>query len=80
MVSREQLLLVPLALLLCAHPSSVSMAGGVFQQEVAESPEIGDEAPDFELTDHNGETVRLSQFRGSKNVIVAFYVLAFTGG
>ena len=80
MVSREQLFLAPLALLLCAYPASVSMAGGGFRQPAAESLEIGDEAPDFELTDHNGETVRLSQFRGSKNVIVAFYVLAFTGG
>ena len=80
MFSRVQLFLAPLALLLCAYPASVSMAGGVLQQEAAESLEIGAEAPDFELTDHNGETVRLSQFRGSKNVIVSFYVLAFTGG
>ncbi len=80
MFFRVQLLLAPLALLLCAYPASVSMAGGVLQQQAAESLEIGAEAPDFELTDHNGETVRLSQFRGSKNVIVAFYVLAFTGG
>ncbi len=80
MFSREQLFLAPLALLLRAYPASVSMAGGVLQQQAAESLEIGAEAPDFELTDHNGETVRLSQFRGSKNVIVAFYVLAFTGG
>ena len=41
---------------------------------------VGDEAPDFELTDQNRETVRLSDFRGEKNVVVAFYVLAFTGG
>ena len=80
MSSREQLTLAALVLLLCAYPASVSMAAGVFQNQASESLEIGDEAPDFELTDHNGVTVRLSQFRGSKNVIVAFYVLAFTGG
>jgi len=41
---------------------------------------VGDRAPDFELTDTEGEKVRLSDFRGKKNVVLAFYVLAFTGG
>ncbi len=41
---------------------------------------VGDRAPDFELTDTEGQTVRLSDFRGKKNVVLAFYVLAFTGG
>lgn len=40
----------------------------------------GDPAPDFALTDTEGQTVRLSDFRGRKNVVLAFYVLAFTGG
>lgn len=40
----------------------------------------GDRAPDFALTDTNGQTVRLSDFRGKENVVLAFYVLAFTGG
>ena len=38
----------------------------------------GDEAPDFELRSHRGGTVRLSNFRGSKNVLLAFHPLAFT--
>ena len=38
----------------------------------------GDEAPDFELRSHKGGTVRLSDFRGKKNVVVAFHPLAFT--
>ena len=38
----------------------------------------GDEAPDFELRSHRGGTVRLSSFRGKKNVVVAFHPLAFT--
>ena len=42
--------------------------------------ELGDEAPDFELPDQNGNRVRLSSFRDNKNVVLAFYVLAFTGG
>jgi cytochrome oxidase Cu insertion factor (SCO1/SenC/PrrC family) len=41
---------------------------------------VGDRAPDFELTDTEGQKVRLSDFRGKRNVVLAFYVLAFTGG
>ena len=38
----------------------------------------GDKAPDFELPSHRGGKVRLSDFRGRKNVVVAFHPLAFT--
>jgi peroxiredoxin len=38
----------------------------------------GDDAPDFELRSHRGGTVRLSSFRGKKNVVLAFHPLAFT--
>jgi cytochrome oxidase Cu insertion factor (SCO1/SenC/PrrC family) len=41
---------------------------------------VGDMAPDFTLPDNGGHQVKLSDFRGKKNVILAFYVLAFTGG
>jgi cytochrome oxidase Cu insertion factor (SCO1/SenC/PrrC family) len=41
---------------------------------------VGDRAPDFALTDTEGQAVRLSDYRGKKNVVLAFYVLAFTGG
>ncbi len=41
---------------------------------------VGDMAPDFKLTDTTGKEVRLSDLRGKKNVVLAFYVLAFTGG
>jgi peroxiredoxin len=39
---------------------------------------VGDEAPDFELRSHKGETVKLSNFRGKRQVILAFHPLAFT--
>ena len=41
--------------------------------------EVGDEAPDFELRDQHGTPVRLSRFRGAKNVVLVFYPLAFSG-
>ena len=40
--------------------------------------DVGDEAPDFELMDQDRKPVRLSSFRGLKNVVVVFYPLAFT--
>lgn len=41
---------------------------------------IGDMAPDFTLADLKGNKVKLSDFRGKSNVVLAFYVFAFTGG
>jgi cytochrome oxidase Cu insertion factor (SCO1/SenC/PrrC family) len=41
---------------------------------------VGDVAPDFTLSDTEGNKVKLSDYRGKKNVVLAFYVLAFTGG
>ena len=41
---------------------------------------VGDVAPDFTLLANDWKPVKLSDFRGKKNVILAFYVLAFTGG
>jgi peroxiredoxin len=38
----------------------------------------GDVAPEFELRSHRGGTVKLSDFAGKKNVVVAFHPLAFT--
>ncbi|NBO63938.1 MAG: hypothetical protein EBU88_03640 [Acidobacteria bacterium] len=42
------------------------------------SVEVGQMAPDFELKSHLGGTVKLSDFRGSKNVFIAFYPLDWT--
>ena len=41
---------------------------------------VGNVAPDFTLKDQSGKEVTLSSFRGKKNVVLAFYVFAFTGG
>jgi len=41
---------------------------------------IGEPAPDFSLVDQNGKVVQLADFRGKSNVVLAFYVMAFTPG
>ena len=44
---------------------------------------VGDPAPDFKLqyfTGNDLKDVNLSDYRGKKNVVLAFYVFAFTGG
>lgn len=41
---------------------------------------VRDAAPDFTLPSTGGKTVTLSEFRGKKNVVLAFYPAAFTGG
>ena len=41
---------------------------------------VGDAAPDFTLPATDGKTYKLSDFKGKKSVVLAFYVLAFTGG
>jgi peroxiredoxin len=41
---------------------------------------VGDTAPDFTLPTDQRSAVTLSSFRGKKNVILAFYILAFTPG
>ena len=40
---------------------------------------VGQTAPDFELPGSQG-TVKLSSYKGKKNVVAAFYPKAFTGG
>ena len=50
------------------------------EQVVKLSLKVGDVAPDFTLLSDQWKTVKLSDFRGKKNVLLAVYVLAFTGG
>jgi len=42
-------------------------------------PKVGEKAPDFTLKSTSGDMVSLGQFQGQKNVLVAFFPLAFTG-
>ena len=61
-------------------------SGAAFAQTKKDSsgmPKVGDVAPDFTLKYFNGTNltdVKLSDYHGKKNVVVAFYIFAFTGG
>jgi peroxiredoxin Q/BCP len=66
-------------------PRSLAAALAVLALGVSAAPaqttlKVGDMAPDFTLNSTTGKPVKLSDFRGKKNVVLAFYVLAFTGG
>ncbi|MBI2070759.1 MAG: redoxin domain-containing protein [Elusimicrobia bacterium] len=39
---------------------------------------VGDPAPDFSLKDQGDQDIRLSDFKGKKNVVLAFFPLAFS--
>ncbi len=44
-------------------------------------PGVGDQAPDFTLRGTpDGDPVALSSFRGSKHVLLAFYIFDFSPG
>ena len=70
-----------LALLLVASLLPASYAADNKPDETpAPKIKVGDMAPDFTLTDQNGKKVSLHDFKGKKNVALAFYIFAFTGG
>jgi cytochrome oxidase Cu insertion factor (SCO1/SenC/PrrC family) len=94
-MKRASVVLTLLSLMLClqgcrrssqspGNQSNASSANQNSASQTATAPQthlkVGDRAPDFTLNDTNGKPVRLSDFRGKKNVVLAFYVLAFTGG
>ena len=45
-----------------------------------EMPKVGAAAPDFKIKDHANKDVSLADFKGKKNVLLAFFPKAFTGG
>ncbi len=58
----------------------VGVSGQVTTVAPVTTLKVGDVAPDFTLNDTNAQKVKLSDFRGKNNVVLAFYVFAFTGG
>ncbi len=68
-------------LLLLGLAGSIAPAVTAQEEAVAKTNlKVGDVAPDFTLLSDKWEQVKLSEYRSKKNVILAFYVLAFTGG
>lgn len=63
---------------------SLMLTFSLYAQNTPKPPEthlkVGDAAPELVLNDTDGNTVKLSDFKGKKSVVLAFYVLAFTGG
>lgn len=70
-------------LLLAGTLALTSPASAQTKKENSSMPKVGDMAPDFTLKYFDGtdlKDVKLSDYRGKKNVVLAFYVFAFTGG
>jgi peroxiredoxin len=64
--------------LACSTLSGVAVAQQITPPKT--TLKAGDEAPDFSLPDTDSKPVKLSDFRGKKNVVLAFFPAAFTGG
>jgi cytochrome oxidase Cu insertion factor (SCO1/SenC/PrrC family) len=69
-----------LALLLAGSVLPASYAADKPSETPLPKIKVGDMAPDFTLQDQDGNKVSLHDFRGKKNVALAFYIFAFTGG
>ncbi len=78
---RKRFGILALGLLLAMTTASSSIAQT--NKEGSSMPKVGDMAPDFTLKHFDGtdlKDVKLSDYRGKKNVVLAFYIFAFTGG
>jgi peroxiredoxin len=68
-----------ICLLLAMTATSIAQS----KKEDSGMPKVGDAAPDFSLKYFDGgnlKEVKLSDYLGKKNVVLAFYIFAFTGG
>jgi hypothetical protein len=77
-VSAEVVILLFLALM-----SPIVRLANAADQPPPPKLKVGDVAPDFKMQYFTGDDlkdVKLSDYRGKKNVVLAFYIFAFTGG
>lgn len=77
-VSAEAVILLFLALM-----SPIVRPANAAYQPPPPKLKVGDVAPDFKMQYFTGDDlkdVKLSDYRGKKNVVLAFYIFAFTGG
>ena len=82
-MNRRYSSLLAAALLLAGTLAMTPPASAQNNKEGSSMPKVGDMAPDFTLKYFDGsdlKDVKLSDYRGKKNVVLAFYVFAFTGG
>jgi hypothetical protein len=73
--------LLGLAMVAAAMPRAAQAQSN--KADAAMKLKVGDQAPEFKLQYFDGsglKDVTLSQYHGKKNVLLAFYVFAFTGG
>lgn len=66
--------------LLTAAGLALTLAGGTLTLMSASPLKVGDLAPDFTLPGSDGKTYKLSEFKGKKAVVLAWFPKAFTGG
>lgn len=45
----------------------------VYCPSAGQSQEVGDHAPDFSLVDASGREIKLSDYKGKKNLVLIFY-------
>lgn len=60
--------------------SCVAAAAALAMNTGAAELKAGDQAPDFEMKGSDGKTYRLSDFKGKKPIVIAWFPKAFTGG
>ena len=73
-----RILMAGLVLTLAVAPIAGAQEEGA--EEAAAELKAGDMAPDFTLQASDGNTYTLSDFRGKKDVVLAFFPKAFTPG
>ena len=59
------------------NPEAVRKAWAEYDLTKMDSAGVGQLAPDFSLTRHSGETIRLSDFRGKKDVVLRYFKLDY---
>ena len=61
---------------------TLGLAAALMVGAMAQTKElaVGDPAPDFTLQASDGKTYTLSDFKGKKAVVLAWFPKAFTGG
>lgn len=71
------------ALVLAGLTLAAPLSRAADKEQSSSMPKVGDAAPDFKLQYFDGhglKDVTLDQYKGKKQVVLAFYVFAFTGG